>query len=295
MAEQDNTPALSPETQALAELGRTGGAPPVDPLRPVVADPSASTATKADRPEYIPEKFWDAEAGTPRLEDLAKSYAELERQRSQPKVEEPKVETPKAEEPKVEDEKVAEAAAKLPTATFEAASAEFAEKGELTPETRKAILDVGVPEEFLDTYLQGVQAIARTVAAEVYDLAGGEDVYSAAIEFARENWTQDQVDAFDQALANPNLRGTAVKGLIADFRSTAGGEGVLTTGGSGSDAGNVYHDKQDFLNDLADAEKDRTPKGEQARRAAIAKLQRSKKAGTLKEVTPRTGLSAFGR
>ena len=33
----------------------------------------------AERPEHIPEKFWDAEAGTVRSEALLKSYVELER------------------------------------------------------------------------------------------------------------------------------------------------------------------------------------------------------------------------
>lgn len=32
---------------------------------------------QAQRPEYIPEKFWDAEKSAPRVEDLGKGYAEL--------------------------------------------------------------------------------------------------------------------------------------------------------------------------------------------------------------------------
>lgn len=35
-------------------------------------------ATAAARPDYIPEKFWDAEKGTVRVEALARSYRELE-------------------------------------------------------------------------------------------------------------------------------------------------------------------------------------------------------------------------
>ncbi len=31
-----------------------------------------------ERPDYIDEKFWDAEAGAPRVEDLAKSYREVQ-------------------------------------------------------------------------------------------------------------------------------------------------------------------------------------------------------------------------
>ena len=33
----------------------------------------------AARPDFVPEKFWDAEKGTPRLEDTFKSYTELEK------------------------------------------------------------------------------------------------------------------------------------------------------------------------------------------------------------------------
>lgn len=38
----------------------------------------------ADRPEWLPEKFWDGEAKAPRVDALAKSYAELEKTRVDP-------------------------------------------------------------------------------------------------------------------------------------------------------------------------------------------------------------------
>lgn len=47
------------------------------------ADQEAAAKAEADkkpgeRPENIPEKFWDAKTGTPRVDAMAKSYAELE-------------------------------------------------------------------------------------------------------------------------------------------------------------------------------------------------------------------------
>lgn len=40
------------------------------------------TTTEAPaRPDWLPEKFWNADAGAPNIENLAKSYAELEKQR----------------------------------------------------------------------------------------------------------------------------------------------------------------------------------------------------------------------
>ncbi len=40
-----------------------------------VAEPIEAVA---ERPEYLPEKFWDTEAGSPNIEGLAKSYTEIE-------------------------------------------------------------------------------------------------------------------------------------------------------------------------------------------------------------------------
>ena len=60
-----------------------------------VADetPSETTATVDEvRPDYVPEKFWDAGAGAVRVEMLAKSYAELER-RFSARMAEPEPET----------------------------------------------------------------------------------------------------------------------------------------------------------------------------------------------------------
>lgn len=43
------------------------------------APQAAAAGTKAERPEWLGEKFWDGEAGAPRTEQLARSYGDLER------------------------------------------------------------------------------------------------------------------------------------------------------------------------------------------------------------------------
>lgn len=49
---------------------------------PAPAD--GDTPAASDRPEWLPEKFWDGEAKAPRVDALAKSYAELEKNRVDP-------------------------------------------------------------------------------------------------------------------------------------------------------------------------------------------------------------------
>ena len=50
-----------------------------DPVNEVSADSSAGPPASGERPNHIPEKFWDATTGAIRSDALAKSYVELER------------------------------------------------------------------------------------------------------------------------------------------------------------------------------------------------------------------------
>ncbi|MDA0989740.1 MAG: hypothetical protein O3A51_03215 [Verrucomicrobia bacterium] len=65
MAEEQATPSPS------ADVTDAAPAPPP-------ADRNQEAA-KSERPEYLPEKFWDPEGAAPRVESLAKSYGDLER------------------------------------------------------------------------------------------------------------------------------------------------------------------------------------------------------------------------
>lgn len=96
MAENANTPAAD-STPAADAAPDTGGllanvtptapdATPADPDKSDIAhiadDPGKKTAeavAKGVRPAYIPEKFWDKEKGEVLHEQMAKSYAEMEK------------------------------------------------------------------------------------------------------------------------------------------------------------------------------------------------------------------------
>ena len=56
---------------------------PDDPAEPETPDIPERDALAQTAPDYLPEKFWDAEAGQIRTEDLARSYLELERRLGQ--------------------------------------------------------------------------------------------------------------------------------------------------------------------------------------------------------------------
>src|SRR3546814_6703496 len=74
-ASNDGDPALSPAEQVSVEVGQRGFSEPTNVNTP---PPSG-----AERPDHIPEKFW--KDGQVDIEAMAKSYSELERERSKPK------------------------------------------------------------------------------------------------------------------------------------------------------------------------------------------------------------------
>jgi hypothetical protein len=85
--------AVAPETGAApaADVGVAGPAEGPEPDAPVPSEDSpapgeeppapaatAAAAARPERPEFVPEKFWDAARGEVRIEALARSYRELE-------------------------------------------------------------------------------------------------------------------------------------------------------------------------------------------------------------------------
>jgi hypothetical protein len=64
-------PAPAGNSSGAATAGIVSGA--------ATAGTISGAATAATRPDYLPEKFWDAASGETRVEALARSYAELEK------------------------------------------------------------------------------------------------------------------------------------------------------------------------------------------------------------------------
>jgi hypothetical protein len=83
MADTETKGTAAPVANGAAETPVTETPVTMTTVAPTETPTAAATeaAAAAARPEYIPEKFWNAEAGAPRLEEFAKSYGELERSR----------------------------------------------------------------------------------------------------------------------------------------------------------------------------------------------------------------------
>lgn len=244
---------LSEQEKESLRIAREGLAP---------ADPYAPKANTPQRPENVPEKFWDAEKGEIRVDALTQSYAELEAKLSG-KTEAPAEEGEEEVEVDVNNGKIEkktpaegeeEAANESPlTGLIEAAASEFTSGGQFTEETAAKLAEAGIPAEVQSVYLAGLQALQAQQTATVQGYVGGEENYNAMAQWAGRTLSDAELDAFNAALDNPALAENAVTGLYARYTKARPSEGRKVTPQNGaSDAGDIFKSRAEFTQALQD-------------------------------------------
>lgn len=162
-----------------------------------------------ERPEYIPEKFWTGDVDES-VKKMSQSYVELEKKLSAPKAAKQE-ETPPAtiESPKAPEllREIMEAV----NAGTEVDDAKLKQYADLT----------GVhPRELIRA--RELAAQARRTSAE--DAVGGAEVLEAAIEWAKTNYTEGEIEAYNHAIngADDDAARAAVLNLAARYRTGGG-------------------------------------------------------------------------
>jgi hypothetical protein len=239
--------------------GKESGALPPEPVK-----------TDASRPAWLPEKFKSAE-------DLAKSYTELEKKLGSSgapkKADEPVVEQPKQGEPSALQIEANKAVAKAGL-DMKALQAEYIAKGDLTPESKKALADAGIGEEQIKVYQRGMEAERQDYETKILDgVEGGRETFNEALKWAAENLTAEEQASFNKAveLGDPNIGKLAVQGLLSQYQKADGPRlvsGQRITG----DQGDVFRSQQQMVA----AQSDKRYSTDPAYRAEVeAKILRS--------------------
>ena len=236
------TPGTPEYDKAMAEAAAKGG---VTINGEKVGGEAAPEGEKPQRPEHIPEKFWNAEKGEVNLEAWAKSYHELEQKQSEKPAE-------KKEGEKKEGEK---ANTSEPAALREKANAEFAKDGKLSDATYAEYEKHGVSREQIDGYIEGQQAIATMRQREAFDAVGGEDQYKAMIGWARTALTPAEIEAYDRDVLTGKdaaVRTNAIKGLAARYAAENGKDGQLLGGTNHGAVGDHFKSKAEMVKAMSD-------------------------------------------
>ena len=160
-----------------------------------ISEPKTEMETTEQRPEWLPEKFKNAE-------ELAKAYTGLEKEFSSRPKEEAK---PTEEVQEVQDK------------GLDKYYSEFAEKGELTDNSYTELAKQGLDKKLVDSYIEGQKLVAETNTKSIQDVAGGKEEYSELVEWAGKNLTEAEQKVYNDMVDSGNIDQAkfAVQGLMA--------------------------------------------------------------------------------
>lgn len=169
------------------------------------SEPSVEADQSPERPEWLPEKFASPE-------DMAKSYAELERKLSQT-----------AEEPEEAD---TQEAAPVPAVDglISNAEQEFMESGQLSEATFDALEAAGIPratvEAVRDMRVREAEANRQNIVNEF----GGDDQVTAMQNWAADNYDDNMIERLNTMLNSGDYTQTrmAMATISTDYSRAVG-------------------------------------------------------------------------
>ena len=182
---------------------------------PEVPNEEAPDEVTDERPQWLPEKFESPE-------ELAKAYTNLEKEYHTKNREEDKSKV-KLETTDVQT-RVGDA--------LNTASAEYAERGDLTEASYAALEKNGISRELVKTYVDGYKASQEANTNAIMNEVGGKDNYGAMTEWASGSLTDGELAAFNRVVESNDADSAkmAIKGLYARFLSDGGSPVKLMQG-----------------------------------------------------------------
>ena len=192
--------------------------------------PVEETKPTQSKPEGLPEKFNS-------VDELVKSYSELEKklgEQSQPTKEsvDPVSKTEVKQEQPKSDLDIATKAVDSAGLNMDSLAEEYAKDGKLADGSYKSLEKAGIPKEYVDRFIAGQQAIADQQSATVKNLVGGTEAYDSMSEWAGQNLTETEKQAYNTAVNSKDLEAVklAVVGLKARYAQATGSEPQLVEG-----------------------------------------------------------------
>ena len=163
------------------------------------------------------------------------------------------------------------------TDMISAASQEFAENGELTPETRNALAEMD-SAELLDAYMSLAPPPSPDLTdSDVSSLkasVGGEESYNQITGWAAEALSEVELEAFNTTVDSGSLAQIqmVMTGLQARYQAENGYEGTQLQGKAPSNSGDTFRSQAEVVEAINDPRYDRDPA---YRNDILMKLERS--------------------
>ena len=164
------------------------------------------------------------------------------------------------------------------------ASTEYAEKGELSEEMMSKFSEMS-SQDLVQAYMEMQANAPQAEVSEPVELSdsdvnaiknsvGGDAEYSKVVDWASNNMSESQIQAYDDIIATGNADAIQmmVNGLKAQYDASNGFEGRMLTGKAANNSSDVFRSQEEVVSAIADPRYDRDPA---YRNDVLEKLERS--------------------
>ena len=194
-----------------------------------ISEPKTEMETTEQRPEWLPEKFSNAE-------ELAKAYTGLQKEfSSRPK----------------EEAKPTEEVQEVENKGLDKYYTEFAETGELAEKSYAELAEQGLDKTLVDSYISGQQALADKHVSTIHSVVGGKEKYDTIVKWASDTLADNEVKAFNDTMDSGTLDQAqlAISGIQAKFNSV-NQEPALFSGEKADTSSGAYRSVGEMLTDI---------------------------------------------
>ena len=138
---------------------------------------------------------------------------------------------------------------------------EFWENNGLSDATYDKLAAAGIPSEVVDAFIDGQMAVADQMRNEAFNMVGGEQQYVEMVEWAQNNLSENEINAYNQAVesGDPNATKLAISGLQAQYRMDNGQEPNLISGEAVSASSGAFQSVAELTAAMADPRYSRDP------------------------------------
>lgn len=173
-------------------------------------------------------------------EDLARAYQELEQKMSGKGTDTTEGEGDETTDKGEMNAEKADSLLENSDVDVNAMSEHFAENGSLDESHYEALEKAGIPKQFVDQYISGVQAEVENMQNEIFDEVGGRETFNGMSEWAVQNLSEAEIESYNRQIDNddPAVVRNAVMGLAYRYQQTNGRDPNLVNGkGAGTAPG----------------------------------------------------------
>jgi len=134
-----------------------------------------------------------------------------------------------------QDEYVAEGAFDIAAMTQE-----YTQNGGLSDQSYQQLEDGGISRDMTNQYIAGQKALGEQIGNEVKNSVGGNENYNGMVDWAKSNYSEEQIVAYDNAVNSGNIEFAkmAAQGLQAAYQNQTGVEGEIYGGRQAAPEGN---------------------------------------------------------